>query len=70
MTWMDPTGYADMSTCDYCECEFLEDELAEYEKDKWACKTCRKEQDEYHRQLKEVAEDDMAHAQAERLAGY
>jgi hypothetical protein len=63
----DPTAYLDTARCDYCETEHLEDDLVEYERDKWACDDCARANDEEADALAEMAEDDKAHAMMERV---
>ena len=65
----DPTAYLDTAMCDYCETEHLEDDLVEYERDKWACDQCARANDEEAAALQEMANDDKAHEAMERNAG-
>lgn len=65
----DPTAYLDTAMCDYCETEHLEDDLVEYERDKWACDQCARANDEEAAALAEMADDDRAHAARERMIG-
>ena len=65
----DPTAYLDTAMCDYCETEHLEDDLVEYERDKWACDQCARANDEDAAAMQEMADDDKAHAAMERNAG-
>lgn len=65
----DPTAYLDTTMCDYCETEHLEDDLVEYERDKWACDQCARANDEDAAAMQEMADDDKAHAAMERNAG-
>ena len=69
MTWMNPTAYVETFRCDYCECDFIEDDLTEYERDKWACDVCARAKDEEAAAMQEMAEDDKAHAMMERKSG-
>ena len=62
----DPTAYLDTAMCDYCECDFSEDNLVEYERNKWACDACARANDEDAAAMQEMAEDDKAHAAMER----
>lgn len=62
----DPTAYLDTAMCDYCETEHLEDDLTQYERNKWACESCTRANDEEAAALAEMAEDDKAHAMMER----
>ena len=39
-TWLYPPAFEETFRCDYCECDFSEDDLTEYERDKWACDAC------------------------------
>ncbi len=58
-----------MEACDYCDRDFPEDDLAEYEPDKWACDSCTRANDEHAAAMQEMAEDDKAHAEMDRRAG-
>ena len=63
----DPTAYLDTAMCDYCETEHLEDDLVQYERNKWACDACARTNDEETAAMQETAEDDRAHAAMERI---
>ena len=65
----DPTAYLDTAMCDYCETEHLEDDLVQYERNKWACDACARANDEDAAAMQEMAEDDKVHAMMERNAG-
>ena len=65
----DPTAYLDTAMCDYCETEHLEDDLTQYERNKWACDQCARANEEDAAAMQEMAEDDKAHAARERNAG-
>ena len=69
MTWMDPTAYVETFRCDYCECDFSEDDLTEYERNRWACDDCARANDEEAAAMQEMADDDKAHKIMERNAG-
>jgi hypothetical protein len=62
----DPTAYLDTAMCDYCETEHLEDDLKEYERDKWACDQCARANDEEAAAMREMADDDKYHAMMEK----
>jgi hypothetical protein len=69
MTWFNPDAYAETFRCDYCDCDFAEDDLTEYERDKWACDDCARANDEEAAAMHETAEDDRAHAMRDRALG-
>ncbi len=68
-TWLYPPAFDETFRCDYCECDFLEDDLTEYERDKWACGDCARANDEDAAAMQEMAEDDRAHAMRDRHLG-
>ena len=39
-SWLYPPAFVETFRCDYCECDFEEDYLTEYERNKWACDSC------------------------------
>ncbi|MCP3653283.1 MAG: hypothetical protein GY766_00090, partial [Herbaspirillum sp.] len=49
--------------------DFVEDDLTQYERNKWACDACARANDEDAAAMQEMAEDDMAHAEMDRRAG-
>ena len=57
----------EQARCDYCKCDFSENDLVEYERNKWACDQCARANDEDAAALAEMAEDDKAHAMMERM---
>ena len=69
VTWLYPPAFVETFRCDYCETEHLEDDLTEYERDKWACDACARANDEEAAAMQEMAEDDMAHAMRDRQLG-
>ena len=69
MTWLYPPALEETFRCDYCECDFSEDDLTQYERNKWACDTCARANDEEAAAMQEMAQDDKAHAMRERRAG-
>lgn len=64
-----PSDYEETFRCDYCEEDFLEDDLVEIERNKWACAECNHRLYEEHMAMRETADDDMAHAARDRAAG-
>ena len=68
-SWLYPPAFVETFRCDYCECDFEEDDLTEYERDKWACDSCARANDEEAAAMQEMAEDDMAHAMRDRQLG-
>lgn len=68
-SWLYPPAFDETFCCDYCECcDFSEDDLTEYERDRWACDACARANDEEAAAMQEMAEDDKAHAMMERNA--
>lgn len=68
-SWLYPPAFDETFRCDYCECDFSEDDLVEYERNKWACDSCASANDEEAAAMQEMADDDKAHAMMERNAG-
>ena len=68
-TWLYPPAFDETFRCDYCDCDFVEDDLTEYESDKWACDDCARANDEEAAAMQEMAEDDRAHAMRDRQLG-
>lgn len=68
-SWLYPPAFVETFRCDYCETDHLEDDLVEYERDKWACDACARANDEDAAAKLEKAVDDMAHAEMDRRAG-
>lgn len=68
-THLYPPAFDETFRCDYCGCDFSEDNLTEYERDKWACDDCARANDEDAAAMQEMAEDDWAHAEMDRRAG-
>jgi len=66
MTWMDPNGYRDIARCDYCEQDFIEDDLIQIDAYVFVCDDCFAELAEDERQMREMAEDDKAHAEMDK----
>lgn len=44
-TWLYPPAFNETFRCDYCETDHVEDDLTEYERDKWACDQCARAND-------------------------
>lgn len=68
-SWLYPPAFEETFCCDYCECDFSEDDLKEYEGNRWACDACARANDDEAAALAEMADDDKAHAMMERNAG-
>lgn len=66
-TWLYPPAFVETFRCDYCETDHVEDDLTEYERDKWACDACARANDEEAAAMQEMAEDDKAHRARERI---
>ena len=68
-SWLYPPAFDETFRCDYCECDFSEGDLTEYERDRWACDACARANDEDAAAMQEIADDDKAHAMMEREMG-
>ena len=66
-TWLYPPAFTETFRCDYCECDFIEDDLTQYVPLKWACDACARANYDEAAALQEMAEDDKAHAVMERM---
>jgi hypothetical protein len=66
-----PTPYRETFACDYCCEQFDEDDLGQFEPNYWVCRSCYDwldaERSKEEAELREMAEDDRAHAIAERM---
>ena len=67
VTWLYPPAFTETFRCDYCETDHAEDDLTEYERDKWACDACARANAEEAAAMQEMADDDKAHAAMERM---
>lgn len=69
MTWFNPDKVADKYKCDECNLLTHEDDLTETSRNVWLCTDCLIEQARNEAALREMAEDDMAHAMRDRQLG-
>lgn len=68
-TWLYPPAFEETFRCDYCECDFSEDDLTETSRNVWLCTDCLIEEARNEAGLREMADDDKAHAMRDRQIG-
>ncbi len=68
-SWLYPPAFVEMFRCDCCETDYGEDDLTEYERDKWACDDCIIKMIREQAEMREMADDDKAHAEMDRRNG-